>query len=132
MFVCGNWPRRPGRRHCRLSERGRSRYLHFRPARCCKELADASPLELPDKVASCTLALGPFAVGAAAQCLNNVVQGQNAITCLRDALGLPDRSQDDGGCPLTGGGQTCLEELPTECTGLADVDGLDLVRPNVC
>ncbi|KAG5936003.1 hypothetical protein E4U60_002846, partial [Claviceps pazoutovae] len=54
----------------------------------CKNLASASAAQLVIDAPQCTLALGPFLVHDASQCLNALTSGVNVVTCLQKAIGL--------------------------------------------
>ncbi|KAM3503603.1 hypothetical protein MY10362_004100 [Beauveria mimosiformis] len=59
----------------------------------CLDIPTASAGDLPGKVEACTLALGPFAVGAAAECLGTAITDPlNVLSCLRTSIGLGDGS----------------------------------------
>ncbi|KAM3468975.1 hypothetical protein MY5147_007430 [Beauveria neobassiana] len=71
----------------------------------CLDIPTASAADLPGKVAACTLALGPFAVGTAAECLGTAVTDpSNILSCLRTAIGLGD------------GSDACTTVVPTSDT----------------
>ncbi|KAG6285446.1 hypothetical protein E4U46_005836 [Claviceps purpurea] len=54
----------------------------------CKDLVSASAAQLVMNAPQCTLALGPFLVHDAAQCLNALTSGVDVVTCLQKAIGL--------------------------------------------
>ncbi|KAG6185662.1 hypothetical protein E4U10_005984, partial [Claviceps purpurea] len=54
----------------------------------CKDLVGASAAQLVMNAPQCTLALGPFLVHDAAQCLNALTSGVDVVTCLQKAIGL--------------------------------------------
>ncbi|KAG6055536.1 hypothetical protein E4U32_006256 [Claviceps aff. humidiphila group G2b] len=54
----------------------------------CKDLASVSGAQLVINAPECTLALGPFLVNGAAQCLNSLSFGVDVVTCLQKAIGL--------------------------------------------
>ncbi|KAG6122467.1 hypothetical protein E4U13_002369 [Claviceps humidiphila] len=54
----------------------------------CKDLASVSGAQLVINAPQCTLALGPFLVNGAAQCLNSLSFGVDVVTCLQKAIGL--------------------------------------------
>ncbi|KAM3498005.1 hypothetical protein MY10362_008662 [Beauveria mimosiformis] len=71
------------------------------PAICISQLPPAclaigtDPItQVPQDVVACTAALGPFAVGAALNCLQQTIQDPLSIlTCLRSSIGLGDPTQ---------------------------------------
>ncbi|KAG6265497.1 hypothetical protein E4U47_006342 [Claviceps purpurea] len=54
----------------------------------CKDLVSVSAAQLVMNAPQCTLALGPFLVHDAAQCLNALTSGVDVVTCLQKAIGL--------------------------------------------
>lgn len=99
----------------------------------CTALETETGLGLVADIAVCVVELGPFAVGAAAQCLATSVitadsNGFTIVACLYDALGLsPDPTPTsvviEIDCPAVASPH-CNVNLPSDCKGLAGAIGL--------
>ncbi|KAM3431266.1 hypothetical protein NHJ13734_007370 [Beauveria thailandica] len=120
----------------------------------CLDIRTASAADLPGKVEACTVALGPFAVGAAAECLATATTNPlNVLSCLRTSIGLGDGSDacttqvptsgttdttppttvttpTSTSCVPTATGpapSVCATGLPKACTELGSLNGLEIV-----
>lgn len=102
------------------------------PAPCVSIESDTG-LALVADIGVCVVELGPFAIGAVAQCLsttgiNAQSQGYTIVACLYEALGLsPDPSPTsvvlEIPCPAVASPH-CDVNLPRDCKGLAGDIGL--------
>lgn len=99
----------------------------------CTALESETGLDLLADVGVCVTELGPFAIGAAAQCLATSLitgdtDGYTIVACLYDALGLspeptPTSVVLEVACPAVASPH-CDVNLPRDCKGLAGDVGL--------
>ncbi|KAG5955823.1 hypothetical protein E4U56_007015 [Claviceps arundinis] len=74
----------------------------------CTNLIGEPAAQLPSVAPQCALALGPFLVSDASQCLNALTSGVDVVSCLQKAIGL-------SACvPTASGGDTQVGDLATE------------------
>lgn len=102
----------------------------------CTKLSTETGLALIPDLALCVTALGPFAVGSALTCLatsqvTDTTTGLGIVTCLETALGLRTPSSGgnggNGGCTPTNPPPTCSVMLPSACSSLGTIKGLQLL-----
>ncbi|KAG6082241.1 hypothetical protein E4U15_002582, partial [Claviceps sp. LM218 group G6] len=89
----------------------------------CTNLAGASVPELATDAPECALALGPFLVNDAANCLNVLESGPDVVACLQKQIGLTVCSPTASGLSSAAGNlatQTGVLPLPSEVQSILD------------